>query len=99
VEQGTKFGSEDVDTRCGLHIVFATASPVLTNEVKRYYERLNQHLKEELERKEKIAEERKRKEELEGSVEVIHDEDDDINLDIEMEENEDQWSEEEEDEI
>lgn len=61
VPEGTKFGSEDVDTRCGLHIIFATASPVLTNEVKRYYEKLNSHLKEELERKEKEQEERKKK--------------------------------------
>ena len=59
----THFGPEDVDQRCGLHILFATASPVLTNEVKRFYWRLNDHIKTELmarnERRKQREEERK----------------------------------------
>jgi hypothetical protein len=47
-----KFSPEEIDRRCGLHIIFATASPVLTNEVKRYYNKLNEHIKEELKKKE-----------------------------------------------
>lgn len=60
----TQFGPEDVDQRCGLHILFATASPVLTNEVKRFYWRLNDHIKTELiarnERRKQREEERKK---------------------------------------
>ena len=35
----------------GLHCVFATASPVLTNEVERYYNKLTDQIKEELNKK------------------------------------------------
>jgi hypothetical protein len=56
VLQDTRFGADDIDVRCGLHIVFATASPVLTNEVRRYYERLNKHLKTELTKKQQRKE-------------------------------------------
>ena len=60
----TRFGPEDVDQRCGLHIVFVTASPVLTNEVKRFYWRLNDHIKTELiarnERRKQREEEQKK---------------------------------------
>jgi len=36
----TRFTEDDVDANIGLHCIFVTASPVLTNEVKRYYQRL-----------------------------------------------------------
>jgi len=47
----TKFDPDDVDSTLGLHCVFVTASPVLTNEVKRYYKKLTAQIKEELEKK------------------------------------------------
>lgn len=34
--------------KCGLHMIFVTASPVLTIEVKRFYESLKERVKEEL---------------------------------------------------
>ena len=46
-----KFGPEDVGKTSVLHTAFVTASPVLTNEVKRFYSKLNQHVKEELTKK------------------------------------------------
>ena len=51
----TRFHAEDIDTSCGLHTVFVTASPVLTNEVRRYYDHLNSKIKEELNKKDKQA--------------------------------------------
>lgn len=44
----TRFNAEDVDANCGLHSIFVTASPVLTNEVRRYYEKLKEKIKTEL---------------------------------------------------
>lgn len=41
---------EDLDENFGLHCIFVTASPVLTNEVKRYYKKLTDKVKEELEK-------------------------------------------------
>ena len=38
------FGSEDVEKSFGLHTIFVTASPVLTIEVKRFYEKLNERV-------------------------------------------------------
>ena len=64
----TRFGADDIDVRCGLHIVFATASPVLTNEVKRYYERLQHHIKTEIAKK---HEEKKHKQDLKDSEEIL----------------------------
>jgi tetratricopeptide (TPR) repeat protein len=58
---GTKLGPEDIDNRCGLHTIFVTASPVLTNEVRRYYLKLNDHIKRELERKNERERQRKQK--------------------------------------
>ena len=49
----TRFNSNDVDNHCGLHSIFVTASPVLTNEVRRYYEKLKEKIKVELANKEK----------------------------------------------
>jgi tetratricopeptide (TPR) repeat protein len=46
-----KFGPEDVDKSSVLHTAFVTASPVLTNEVKRFYNKLNEHVKDELAKK------------------------------------------------
>ena len=48
-----RFSPEDLDRSVLLHTVFVTASPVLTNEVKTFYEKLNSHIKEKLKEKEK----------------------------------------------
>lgn len=61
----TKFAADDVDSSIGLHCVFVTASPVLTNEVSRYYHRLTDQIKAELKKKEEKIREKKRKEFLE----------------------------------
>ena len=55
-----RFNAEDVDNSCGIHTIFCTASPVLTNEVRRYYQRLNEKIKLELDKK---AERRRLKQE------------------------------------
>lgn len=47
----SKFSSKDLDKTSVLHSAFLTASPVLTNEVKRYYGRLKEHVRAELERR------------------------------------------------
>jgi hypothetical protein len=44
----TRFTADDIDKTIGLHCVFVTASPVLTNEVRRYYEKLTKQIKVEL---------------------------------------------------
>lgn len=49
-----RLGPEDIDKSSALHTVFVTASPVLTNEVRRYYDKLNFHLKSELKTKEDL---------------------------------------------
>ena len=46
-----RFGPEDVGKSAVLHSAFVTASPVLTNEVKRFYSKLKEHVKNELEKK------------------------------------------------
>lgn len=38
----TNFNSDEIDSQVGLHCVFATASPVLTNEIQRYYTKLTE---------------------------------------------------------
>ncbi|KAL4461532.1 hypothetical protein ABPG74_016156 [Tetrahymena malaccensis] len=43
-----RFNPKDLDKMVGLRCIFVTASPVLTNEIKRYYDRLTKQLKEEL---------------------------------------------------
>lgn len=53
-----KFGPEDVGKTSVLHTAFVTASPVLTNEVKRFYSKLNEHVKAELSRKIKNEQEK-----------------------------------------
>lgn len=50
-----KLNSGKIDKPTPLHCIFVTASPVLTNEVNRYYDKLNSLIKEELESKEKLA--------------------------------------------
>jgi len=62
----TRFSADDVDNNIGLHCVFVTASPVLTNEVCRYYHRLTDQIKEELKKKEERIRERKKKERAEA---------------------------------
>lgn len=49
----TRFGADDIDSVMGLHSLFVTASPVLTNEIQRYYKKLTDQIKEELEKKRK----------------------------------------------
>ncbi len=56
----TKFEAQDLDNIYGLHCVFVTASPVLSNEVQRYYHRLTGQVKEELKNKQKRILEKKR---------------------------------------
>lgn len=47
----TRFDADDVESAIGLHSLFVTSSPVLTNEVKRYYQKLTDQIKEELRKK------------------------------------------------
>jgi len=43
-----------------LHSIFVTASPILTNEIRRYYKKLTDQIKEELKKKqEKIKQQQK----------------------------------------
>ncbi|CAD8075657.1 unnamed protein product [Paramecium sonneborni] len=51
VLQNYKYDDQEVNNNVGLHCVFATASPVLTTEVKRYYGKLTAQIKAELEKK------------------------------------------------
>lgn len=51
VLRDTRYDQNDVDQSVGLHCIFATASPVLTGEVKRYYSKLTDQIKEELQKK------------------------------------------------
>ena len=51
-----KFSADDIGKTTVLHSAFVTASPVLTNEVKRFYSRLKDHVRIELERKVKKQE-------------------------------------------
>jgi len=44
----TRYTAEDLDQNVGLQCIFVTASPVLTNEIKRYYQRLTAQMREEL---------------------------------------------------
>lgn len=52
----TRFMADDIDQAIGLHSIFVTASPVLTNEIERYYNKLTDQIKEELEKKRKRQE-------------------------------------------
>jgi len=40
VLKDTRFTDEDMESNIGLHCLFVTASPVLTNEIRRYYQKL-----------------------------------------------------------
>lgn len=60
----TRCSSDDIDEACGLHCIFLTASPVLTNEIQRYYKKLTDNIKEELQKKKKRAEEERKRKEL-----------------------------------
>jgi len=61
--KASNFTSEDLDNVFGLHCIFVTASPVLSNEVQRYYNRLTSQVKEELKNKQKRILEKKKAEE------------------------------------
>lgn len=64
--KGVRCGSSDIDNAVGLHCIFLTASPVLTHEIQRYYKKLTDNIKVELEKKKKkVEEEQKKKEEEE----------------------------------
>lgn len=52
VLQNTKMKAEALSQNIGLHTVFVTASPVLTNEVKRYYQKLTMQIQIELKKRE-----------------------------------------------
>jgi len=43
--KNTKVNPDDIDNAIGLRCVFVTASPVLTNEIKRYYGKLTSQIK------------------------------------------------------
>lgn len=51
VLQNTIIAEDSVENQIGLHCVFATASPILTGEVRKYYNKLTHQIKEELEKK------------------------------------------------
>ncbi|CAG9320671.1 unnamed protein product [Blepharisma stoltei] len=53
MQKNKKLKAEDIDNPLPLHFVFATASPVLTNEVKIYYKKLKKLIKNGLKSKEK----------------------------------------------
>lgn len=63
----SRFSAEDVDNTIGLHTVFVTASPILTNEVERYYRRLTDQIKEELRKRRQKLIEKKQQELSKGS--------------------------------
>jgi len=75
VQQGmlrdTRNMSDQLDNMIGIHSVFVTASPVLTNEVSRYYQNLSKRIKKELKKKEKPVEEAPKKEISESSYSEI----------------------------
>lgn len=65
----TRFMVDDIDATIGLHSLFVTASPVLTNEIQRYYRKLTDQIKDELEKKRKRVEEERKKREAEEKQE------------------------------
>ena len=65
----TRFRASHVDNTCGFHSVFITASPVLTNEIRRYYIKFKEKIKEELNKKE-----RKNKKVIPKLIELINEE-------------------------
>ena len=65
----TRFSVDDIDGTFGLHSLFVTASPVLTNEIQRYYQKLTDNIKEEMDRKRKRIEEQRKAKEMEESKE------------------------------
>jgi hypothetical protein len=58
----TRCSADDIDKTIGLHCIFLTASPILTNEIERYYKKLTDCIKVELERKRKRVEEGRKRE-------------------------------------
>lgn len=51
-DRSKRFSPEDIDRSTVLHTVFVTASPVLTNEVKNFYKKIGEHIKEKIQEKE-----------------------------------------------
>jgi hypothetical protein len=64
-------GSSDIDQTFGLHCIFLTASPVLTHEIQRYYKKLTDNIKSELERKKKKVEVEKQQKLIEEMKEQV----------------------------
>ena len=62
---GLKFNADDVDSALGLRCIFVTASPVLSNEVQRYYQKLTGQVKDELKKKQERLLEKRRLEKKE----------------------------------
>ena len=55
----SRCSADDIDDTMGLHCIFLTASPVLTNEIQRYYKKITDQIKEELDKKkQKLKKER-----------------------------------------
>ena len=46
--EGIKFDPNQIDQTGQLRCIFATASPVLTNQIKRYYNRMKQCIKDQI---------------------------------------------------
>ncbi len=51
--EGIRCDSSDIENATGLHCIFLTASPILTHEIQRYYKKLTDNIKSELEKKKK----------------------------------------------
>lgn len=84
LRQGNKdalFKAEHLGKSVGLHSIFATASPVLTNEIFRYYKAVTCQVREELQKKEKKLAKRKATEEAEdlSKAELIEEQQDEAN--------------------
>jgi len=75
VQQGmlrdTRNMSDNLDNLIGLHSVFVTASPVLTNEVSRYYTNLSKRIKNEMKKKEPVKKTEEVKKEPESDSSYI----------------------------
>ncbi|CAK74855.1 unnamed protein product (macronuclear) [Paramecium tetraurelia] len=71
VLQNYKYDDQEVNNNVGLHCVFATASPVLTTEVKRYYGKLTAQIKAELEKKKQKDRLKRQQEEQEAQKQQI----------------------------
>ena len=55
VLRDTRYMSDQLENLIGIHSIFVSASPVLTNEVRRYYENLSRRIRDEIKRKDQTA--------------------------------------------